>query len=112
LLIFAEASNEVTGEPSTEAYAAINSIRKRAGLPDLENLTKDEFREAVLNERRLELCFEGHRWYDLVRTDRLVSTLQAKGITNVQEYHKVFPVPQLEIDLNQTLKPQNDGYPE
>jgi hypothetical protein len=112
LLIFAEASNEVTGEPSTEAYAAINSIRKRAGLPDLENLTKDEFREAVLNERRLELCFEGHRWYDLVRTDRLVSTLQAKGITNVQEYHKVFPVPQLEIDLNQTLKPQNDGYPQ
>lgn len=112
LLIFAEASNEVSDTPTQEAYNAINSIRERAGLPDLENLTKDEFREAVLQERRLELCFEGHRWYDLVRTGRLVSTLQAKGITNVQEYHNVFPVPQIEIDLNQNLKPQNDGYPQ
>lgn len=111
VLIFAEASNEVNG-PTQEAYDAINSIRERAGLPDLADLTKDEFREAVLHERRLELCFEGHRWYDLVRTNRLVSTLQAKGISNVQEYHHVFPVPQIEIDLNQNLKPQNEGYPQ
>jgi hypothetical protein len=111
VLIFAEASNEVNG-PTQEAYDAINSIRERAGLPDLEGLTKEEFRDAVLHERRLELCFEGHRWYDLVRTGRLVSTLQAKGISNVQEYHHVFPVPQIEIDLNQNLKPQNEGYPQ
>jgi hypothetical protein len=111
LLIFAEATNEVSG-PTEEAYNAVNAIRERAGLADLEGLTRDEFREAVLQERRLELCFEGHRWYDLVRTGRLVSTLQAKGITNVQEYHTVFPVPQIEIDLNQNLKPQNDGYPQ
>lgn len=112
VLIFAEAANEVSATPTQEAYDAINSIRERAGLADLDGLTKDEFREAVLLERRLELCFEGHRWYDLVRTGRLVSTLQAKGITNVQEYHNVFPVPQIEIDLNQSLKPQNDGYPQ
>jgi starch-binding outer membrane protein, SusD/RagB family len=109
VLTFAEASNEVSG-PNQEAYDAVNMIRERAGLAPLEGLTQDELRQAILRERRLELCFEGKRWYDLVRTGTLVSTLRAKGNSNIQDYHTLFPVPQLEIDLNENLKPQNDGY--
>ena len=109
ILNFAEASNEDIG-PNDDAYGAVNSIRTRAGLPILENLTKEQFRDSVLLERRRELCFEGHRWFDLVRTGRLVSTIRAIGNTNIQDYHQVFPVPQLELDLNTNLLPQNDLY--
>lgn len=109
LLNFAEASNEDVG-PNDDAYGAVNAIRIRSGLPELENLTKEQFRDSVLLERRRELCFEGHRWYDLVRTGRLVSTIQAIGNTNIKDYHQVFPVPQLELDLNTNLLPQNDLY--
>ncbi|RAW00881.1 RagB/SusD family nutrient uptake outer membrane protein [Pseudochryseolinea flava] len=109
LLNFAEAANEDTG-PTQEIYDAVNAIRTRAGLAPLENLTQDELREAILSERRLELCFEGHRWYDLVRTGRLVTTMTAAGKDKVRDFHNVFPVPQIEIDLNNKLNPQNDGY--
>jgi hypothetical protein len=109
LLNFAEASNEDVG-PNDDAYGAVNAIRIRSGLPELENLTKEQFRDSVLLERRRELCFEGHRWYDLVRTGRLVSTIRGIGNTNIQDHHQVFPVPQLELDLNTNLLPQNDLY--
>lgn len=109
VLTFAEASNQVSG-PTQEVYDAVNAIRGRAGLAPLDGLSKEQLHDAILLERRHELCFEGKRWYDLVRTDRLVSTMQAQGNTNVQEYHRVFPIPQFEIDLNENLKPQNPGY--
>jgi hypothetical protein len=67
LLNFAEARNEDTG-PDTEVYAAINAIRDRAGMPDLPGgLTKDEMRKKIWNERRIELAFEEHRFYDVRR---------------------------------------------
>jgi hypothetical protein len=113
VLTFAEAYNEVNAPANDNpAYRAVNSIRRRAGLPDLTGLTQAQLREAILKERRLELSFEGQRWFDLVRTGRLVSTLTAAGTTNVKEYHNVFPIPQFEIDLNKNLKPQNPGYPQ
>ena len=113
VLTFAEAYNEVNVPVNgNEAYRAVNSIRKRAGLPDLAGLTQSQLRDAILKERRLELCFEGQRWFDLVRTGRLVSTLTAAGTTNVKDYHNLMPVPQFDIDLNPNLKPQNPGYPQ
>jgi len=109
LLIYAEAENEVNG-PTTSAYNAINRVRGRAGLDDLFGLNQNQFREAVYLERRLELLFEFHRWFDLVRTKRLISALQTAGKTQVQERHYLLPVPQREVDLNPNLLPQNPGW--
>ena len=119
LLIFAEAENEVNG-PSLAAYETINRVRKRARtypdgseavdeLPDLAGLSQAEFREAVYEEREMELCFEGKSWFDLVRTDRLVSVNQAAGRSNVSETHLVYPIPQFAMDQNRGLI-QNPGY--
>lgn len=67
LLIYAEAENEANG-PSDKVYAAINKVRNRAGLPDLPGgLSKDEMRQRVRQERKVELAFENHRWFDLIR---------------------------------------------
>ncbi|RCR68652.1 RagB/SusD family nutrient uptake outer membrane protein [Larkinella punicea] len=110
LLMYAEALNEL-GANNAEAYAAINRIRNRAGLPNLTpNLTQAQFRDSVLLERRLELAFEGHRWYDLSRTKRLISAMKAQNPTiTVAEHHYLFPIPQTERDVNPRLE-QNPGY--
>lgn len=67
LLNYAEARNEATG-PDAEVYSAINQIRARAGMPPLpDNLDKDAMRERIWHERRVELAFEEHRFYDVRR---------------------------------------------
>lgn len=69
LLIYAEAENEANG-PSLKVYNAINKIRERAGLPNLpEGLSENEMREKIRHERKIELAFENHRWFDLIRWD-------------------------------------------
>ncbi|SFC76701.1 RagB/SusD family nutrient uptake outer membrane protein [Spirosoma endophyticum] len=117
LMMFAEAENEISG-PTAAAVDAINPFRRRAfGFPltgtssvDFTTaLTKDTFRQAIWDERRWEFNAEGHRWFDLVRTDRLVPLLKAKGKTSITETHKLYPIPQRERDLNPTLT-QNPGY--
>ena len=117
LLIYAEALNEANSGPTAEAYAAINLVRARARngvpdvLPDLAGLGQDEFRQALLNERRHEFVSEGHRWYDLVRTGTLIESVKrAKGdAANPTVFNYVFPIPQRELDNNKNLK-QNEGY--
>lgn len=126
LLMYAEASNEING-PTPEAIELINKIRRRAfGLPingndDSRDLkpgqynSKERFREIIWNERRLELAFEGHRWFDLVRTDQYVQVMndhfndEFNGLHEVKPYHKLIPIPQREIDINPLLE-QNPGY--
>ncbi|RRB07807.1 RagB/SusD family nutrient uptake outer membrane protein [Larkinella rosea] len=110
LLMYAEALNEQAAN-SADAYATINRIRNRAGLPNLTaNLSQAQFRDSLLLERRLELAFEGHRWYDLVRTKRLISAMKAQNPTiPVAEHHYLFPIPQTERDVNPKLD-QNPGY--
>lgn len=67
LLMFAEARNEATG-PIQAVHDAINSVRNRAGQPDLPaGLSQDEMRKRIVNERRVELAFEEHRLFDLNR---------------------------------------------
>jgi len=119
LLIYAEALNE-NGGPTAEAYDAINQVRRRARfdgisdqdvLPDLSGLTQDEFRDAVLLERRKELVGEGHRWFDLVRMNKLQELVPvSKPDVTPLPNHVLFPLPLTEIDLNPNLLPQNDGY--
>lgn len=118
-LMRAEALNEING-PSPEAYAMINTIRERArngdgnspsAFPvDVSGLDKEAFRDTVLYERAVELGFEGHRWFDLVRTGRLVETI--KGINAnypVSDKHLLFPIPPDELILNEKLT-QNTGW--
>lgn len=67
LLNYAEALNEAQG-PTTVAYDAVNQVRARAGMPNLPSgLSKDQFRKRVRNERRVELAFEDHRFFDVRR---------------------------------------------
>src|SRR5690606_5774145 len=77
LLMAAEALNEANGGPTTEAYKYINEVRARARKTPQgsqsypanlkEGMSKQEFRDAVREERRVELAFEWKRWYDLKR---------------------------------------------
>lgn len=71
LLSYAEAINEYKNGPDAEAYRCVNEVRARVGLKALpEDMTRDQFREAVLRERALEFGFEEVRWFDLVRWGR------------------------------------------
>ncbi|AYB29690.1 RagB/SusD family nutrient uptake outer membrane protein [Chryseolinea soli] len=117
LLIHAEAENELNG-PTAKAYASLNKVRKRAGLDDLTaGLSRDQFRDSLYLDRRLELVFEYQRWFDLVRqkdaggNSIFVKTLQAAGKPNAQDKHRLHPLPQQEIELNPKLEGhQNPGY--
>jgi hypothetical protein len=110
LLIHAEAENELNG-PTAKAYKSLNRVRRRAGLPDLQTgLTKDQFREAVYLDRRLEVVFEYQRWFDLIRQkdasgkSTFVANLQKVGKTNATDKHRLYPIPQSEIDNNPKLE--------
>ena len=110
ILMYAEALNEQAANNS-DAYNAINRIRNRAGLPNLTaGLSQAAFRDSVLLERRLELAFEGHRRYDLIRTKRLQSAMTAQNpAVKVEAHHLLLPIPQTERDVNPLLT-QNPGY--
>ncbi len=77
LLIYAEAENETNG-PSAAVEEAINRVRRRAALPNLPSgLSQSEIRERIRQERRIELVFENHRWFDLIRWDLAKTVLNA-----------------------------------
>ncbi|WP_455638230.1 RagB/SusD family nutrient uptake outer membrane protein [Parabacteroides sp.] len=109
LLLLAESLNEVS-YGNQKAFDAINAIRNRAGLEDLKIADFDQasFRDAVQDERNKELCFEGHRWFDLIRTGKFIETMR-KTIPTIDEHHQLFPIPQREMDANPQLV-QNTGY--
>jgi hypothetical protein len=117
LLVYAEAQCRADGTPNAEAYDAINSIRTRAGLSGLKELSGEEFLQAVLDERKWELCYEGHRWFDLVRYGKLIEAVQAckegnpEAANNITENkHELFPIPQREIQISGGDLKQNPGY--
>lgn len=111
LLMKAEALNEL-GQTS-QAETPLNKVRNRAGLPNIATgLSKEQFREKVLHERRVELAFEGQRWFDLVRVlngQYGLDFLHSIGKTNATTKHLLFPIPQIERDRNPKLT-QNPGY--
>lgn len=107
LLMYAEALNE--NGKTAEAHTYLNMIRSRAGVPTYAGLSKDDLREKIYLERRLELHMEGHRWFDLVRTGRALSVMAPYGM---KEYMTVFPIPQAQIDIvnDASIFAQNPGY--
>ncbi|OQP68660.1 RagB/SusD family nutrient uptake outer membrane protein [Niastella populi] len=116
LLMYAEALNETGYVADGPAFTYLNLVRTRAGLASktssnanaaLQVADQASFRLAVEQERRVELAFEGHRWFDLVRTDRALAVLASLGM---QADHVLFPLPQSQIDINPEVIKQNPGY--
>jgi hypothetical protein len=102
-----------------EAYQYLNMVRRRAyGQPidqpascDISPVASvDEFVDIIVLERRLELAFEAHRWFDLVRTGKLKEAIMAQNPDVgklVEDKHYIFPIPQTEIDANPQLEQQD-----
>ena len=128
LLLYAEAANEQGATTATSLEGLNRVIRRSRGLAvntpapavDLPLSTSPAaLRDRIELERRLELNMEGHRWFDLVRTDRAIPVMNAfftaYNITNsgapitVTTKNLLFPIPIQEIQVNPILT-QNDGY--
>ncbi|MBF9255087.1 RagB/SusD family nutrient uptake outer membrane protein [Pontibacter sp. 172403-2] len=118
LLVYAEAMNEISG-PTPQAYEAINAIRRRAELPELEGLSQQEFREAIWREKFHELSYENKTWFDMARLRKAynVTTGEFEDFVGHQfsygptltERELLFPIPTAEIRNNEKLT-QNPGY--
>ena len=113
LLMYAEALTELGNLP--EALGHLNAVRARARLASLSGLGQAELRLALERERRVELLYEGHRWFDLVRTGRARTVLNAhyasqRQTFSLDEFELIFPIPQAEVDLNPEKIRQNPGY--
>lgn len=131
LLNYAEAMNEYSG-PTADVYQAINDIRARVGMPALpQGLSQEQMREKIRHERRVELAFEDHRFFD-VRRWRIAEETQNGHLTgydvtngettgfyrivNVGEAskfekkHYLYPLSTQEILINPALQ-QNPGWP-
>ncbi|MFO7847079.1 MAG: RagB/SusD family nutrient uptake outer membrane protein [Balneolaceae bacterium] len=103
-LIRSEAAVFDTNDPDA-GTDDLNEIRNRAGLDDIGPFaTEEEYVDALLQERRAELHYEGHRFYDLVRLDRL------NDVLGREDFKKVFPIPRDELQISDVLE-QNPGYP-
>jgi starch-binding outer membrane protein, SusD/RagB family len=129
LLNYAEAQNEATG-PDASVYSAINQVRARSGQPPLSGLSQTDLRARIRNERRVELSFEEHRFFD-VRRWKLGQTYFKEPARKVQivklgngtlqysypkwedrdykDFQNFLPIPQSEVDRNGKLV-QNTGY--
>ena len=83
----AEAYNEASG-PS-QAYQYINELRERVGMPPYSGMTQEELRERIRNERRIELVFEDHRFFD-ERRWKLFDNQTASSETNLPRYKQVY----------------------
>lgn len=133
-LNYAEALNEFSG-PTAEVYDHVNAIRDRSGLPGLETgLSKEEMRERIKHERRIELAFETHRFFDVRRWKEAEET-QGRPVHSLNIFegdflqddsfyerikveeriftapkHYFFPIQQNEIDKNVRNLIQNPGW--
>ncbi|WP_104809953.1 RagB/SusD family nutrient uptake outer membrane protein [Polaribacter filamentus] len=114
LLMIAEAQNEIGYQSAGVAFNYLNDIRERAGLTALtatEVPNQSTFRDVILNERFLEFPYEGHRWFDLTRTQTAKAEMELLGKT-VQSHQLLWPIPQAEIEKvnNPNILGQNPGY--
>ncbi len=121
LLTIAEAENELNG-PTSSAYGAINQIRSRASvnMPEVTpGLSKEEFREVVRLERRIEFAGEGLYYQDIIRwrtaevvmnqdgLDQDENVVESRSFNPDRDY--LWPFPDRDILLNPNLE-QNPGY--
>ena len=112
LLMYAEALNE--NGKTAEACTMLNKVRRRGfgyqstetSPVDISTADKVSFRDKVLQERRVELAFEGQRWFDLIRTGRAVEIMKSKGF-KINETQLICPIPQKQVDINPDVMVQN-----
>jgi len=114
-LIRAEANHKLGNNAA--AAADINIIRKRAAWDgkeaEMEITAADINIDFILDERARELVGEGHRWFDLVRTGKLIDRVKAHNLDatgNIQAHHVLRPIPLDQIDRTEGGYPQNSGY--
>ncbi len=131
LLMVAEAENEINDAPTALAYECLNAVRKRAGIEEKSGLSKADFRQAVKDERAMELCFEYTRRFDLIRwgeyiTDmnELSSRAQSGSSGNwnggdqysvwtffqISDAYNYFPIPDSEMSVNKAITKNNPGW--
>lgn len=121
LLLYAECLNEL--DRTAEAMEIVNQVRRRAFGSNFtgkawSGMSKEQFRTEILNERMRELCFEGWRRMDLIRTGKLVELVRernpwAKAKGTISDYHLRWPIPEKELLTNPFMNPetdQNAGY--
>jgi hypothetical protein len=106
LLMAAEANNRATAANDVKAQTYLNMVRQRAFGDNLHNITSTgtTLKQAIWDERRLELAMEGDRFFDLVRTGQAATKIAGF----VAGKHEVFPIPQSEVDVSGLT--QNPGY--
>ncbi|HEX8313864.1 MAG TPA: RagB/SusD family nutrient uptake outer membrane protein [Flavisolibacter sp.] len=106
LLMAAEAHNRSTTPNDQKAQGYLNQVRQRAFGNASQNITATglALRQAIWDERRLELAMEGDRFFDLVRTGQAAAKIPGF----VTGKHEVFPIPQQEINVSGLT--QNPGY--
>lgn len=119
-LNYAEAMNEAhgpndAGENGMTAIEAINRVRQRVGvaMPAVPtSVTQDEFRDKVRNERRVELCFEGHRMFDVRRWMIADETLGVplRGVSITQASQGNFTYERIDVE-NRVFQPKMYFYP-
>lgn len=122
LLMYAEALNE-TGS-TNDALHYVTEVRTRAGLATDPAIASgaSAMRQAIAQERRLELYGEGHRWFDLIRTGKAIEVMNAHFSdprldndeigenSKMEEYKLLFPIPVDQVLLNPDKIKQNPGY--
>lgn len=89
---------------TVEAADDLNAVRIRSGISETDAVTRNELLIAIENERRIEFALEGHRWFDLVRTQRAGEVL---GVTDRNRW--LLPIPLRDLNSDPDLH-QNDGY--
>jgi starch-binding outer membrane protein, SusD/RagB family len=113
LMMYAEAQNEVAG-PDATVYSAINKIRQRAGMPDVQpGLSKDQMRLEIRHERKIEFMMEGHHYFDLLRWRTAETVIPSIPSDEVRTFNPtknyLWPVPQDAIDQSPNIT-QNPNY--
>ncbi len=106
LLMAAEAYNRAATANDTKAQDYVNKVRERAFGDQLHKITATgtTLRQAIWDERRLELAMEGDRFFDLVRTGQAASKITGFKVGK----HELFPIPQQEIEISGLV--QNPEY--
>jgi len=106
LLNAAEAVNEAEGPDA--AYQYVNQVRARVGMPAYSGMTKEQLRERIRNERRIELCFEDHRFFDerrwMIFEEQNVNS--EKNLPYYKQYYNLYGVTVTNPD-----KPQYEYVP-
>ncbi len=111
LLMYAEVCYQYNNDADGSGLITLNEVRKRAGMPEITELTPD----AIIHERNVELATEGHRYNDIVRW----TFDQEKFIVNLGKLfdyrfninkNQYFPIPLEEINSNKGKLLQNPGW--